>query len=261
LITERSETMKQREHENTKLAARLREHYRNLSQFYEQHFAKDPVISFDTVRRAVYEDYRVNYPTLILLMDALGFSRAEIAEELTERGDTRYVRLIEPAGWMERDLSRTERQLVDDFRTLNRASEKLHHALLGFVRSLSGVSASLLEDPGNTPLHILAGAPIGASNRQQFEKLIGRLVKDKATDINVRNAHGATPLIYAAMAGNEEIALLLMERGADGAAEDQDGMTAFHYAHRQGLKKVTAAYKSKYPEVVMDYFVAGEPEV
>ena len=67
--------MKQREHENPRLAARLREgHYRNLSQFYEEHFGKDPVISFDTVRRAIYEDHQVNYPTLILIMDALGFS-------------------------------------------------------------------------------------------------------------------------------------------------------------------------------------------
>ncbi len=254
--------MKQREHENPKLAARFREgHYRNLSQFYEQHFGKDPVMSFDTVRRAIYEGYRVAYPTLILLMDALGFSRAEIAEELTERGDTRYVRLIEPAGWMERDLSRTERQLVDDFRTLNRASEKLHTALLGFVRSLSGVGASLLADPQNTPLHILAGATIGDSNRQQFEKLIGRLAREKGTDVNARNVHGATPLHYAAMAGNEEIALVLMERGADGTLKDEDGMTAFHYAHRQGLKKVVAAYKKTCPEVVMDFFTAGEQDV
>ena len=253
--------MKRRENENPKLAARLREHhYRNLSQFYEEHFGEDPVISFDTVRRAIYENYRVNYPTLILIMDALGFSRAEIAEELAERGDTRYVRLIEPAGWMESDLSRTERQLVDDFRALNRASEKLHNALLGFVRSLSGVGASLLADPQNTPLHILAGATIGASNSQQFEQAVKRLLKEKGTDINAANAHGATPLMYACMAGNEEIALLLMERGADGTIKDEDGMTAFHYAHRLGLKKVIAAYKKMYPEVVMDFFVAGDQE-
>lgn len=250
--------MKERRTENPQLAARLRDQYRSLSEFYEKHFQKDNVMAFDTVRRAIYEGYPVAAPTLILIMDALGFSRAEIADALEERGDARYARLIAPAGGIEGDFSLAERQIVDEFRELKTGNPRLHTALTAFLQSVSGLTSSMLADPGNTPLHVLAGAHLGDSTRKEFAKALRELlkVKGKKPDINATNAHGATPLIYACMAGNEEIAVLLIERGADVEVRDADDMTAIHYADRLRLVTVLELLKKKHPDVVLEYFIA-----
>jgi ankyrin repeat protein len=46
---------------------------------------------------------------------------------------------------------------------------------------------------------------------------------------------GTTPLMMAAASGHEEVALLLLERGADPKAVDANGTTALHYAPLQGM--------------------------
>lgn len=49
-------------------------------------------------------------------------------------------------------------------------------------------------------------------------------------DVNARDAHGATPLMYAAAQVGPEAATFLLAHGADIKAADKDGWTTLHYA-------------------------------
>jgi ankyrin repeat protein len=53
-------------------------------------------------------------------------------------------------------------------------------------------------------------------------------------DPNARDVTGQTPLITAALAGQEKVAALLIERGADIAARTSQGLTALHAAAYAG---------------------------
>ncbi len=49
-------------------------------------------------------------------------------------------------------------------------------------------------------------------------------------NLNAKNKHGKTPLCAAAALGYDDIASLLIERGADLDVRDQEGRTAIYYA-------------------------------
>lgn len=53
--------------------------------------------------------------------------------------------------------------------------------------------------------------------------------------LNEAAADGMTPLLMAAASGHEQLALLLVDRGSDPNAADQNGVTALHYAIQRGL--------------------------
>ena len=53
-----------------------------------------------------------------------------------------------------------------------------------------------------------------------------RLLLDHGADINSGDGRVLTPLSWAAYCGKEEVCLLLLERGADGGIEDDEGMNA-----------------------------------
>jgi ankyrin repeat protein len=52
-------------------------------------------------------------------------------------------------------------------------------------------------------------------------------------DVNLPTAGGYTPLMYAAITGNSEIAFALLDRGADVNAQAKDGKTALALAQSQ----------------------------
>ena len=51
--------------------------------------------------------------------------------------------------------------------------------------------------------------------------------------------NGLSALHVAAKEGQDQVARLLMEQGADVAAKDKNGWTALHWASRNGSKTVT----------------------
>ena len=64
------------------------------------------------------------------------------------------------------------------------------------------------------------------------------LLLDKGADPNIKNRLGGTPLMWAAVFGNEAAAVRLLERGANPALKDEDGMTALDWARKNKHESV-----------------------
>ena len=125
--------------------------------------------------------------------------------------------------------------------------------------SSRGVNCYLLNDPQkqNTPLHVLAGAAIDQSMRASFLAAVQILVNDPTTKINAVNTDGSTPLMYACMGCNEDIALLLIDLKADVTVKNQENYSVLHYALHEKLNPVVEVLKERYPEAVVDCWVEG----
>ena len=100
---------------------------------------------------------------------------------------------------------------------------------------------------------------------------VGALL-DHGANINFQDEHGFTSLSWAAYCGKEDVCLLLLERGADGRIEDQDGRNAAWHAAagphcaealmRMIKAGVPVTGKDKQGNTILDYMMSyGMPEV
>lgn len=71
---------------------------------------------------------------------------------------------------------------------------------------------------------------------QQGDLESAELLLKAGARINEPGPYGMTPLLMAASIGHEALAIALLERGADPRAADVTGVTALHYALREGFK-------------------------
>ena len=71
------------------------------------------------------------------------------------------------------------------------------------------------------------------------------MLLDIGAQPNVKNKVGGTPLMWAAVFGNEAAARLLLSRGADASLKDVDGVTAFEWAVRNKREKVVVLLRGK----------------
>lgn len=249
--------------DDLKLDKKLKENFRSLSEFWEKNFKPDNFLALDTARRAIYAKEDVSLNMLMVLMHALGYSRSEIVDALKDRGDTWYWRLIEPAEAGEESLPVPDRRLLDDVRGIRSGNRGLYTALMTVIHAVRSVTPSMLLASGNTLLHVLAGSRIDPAMSQEFEQAVERRLQDPDVDVNARNEYGATPFLYSCMAGNEEIAVALIEAGADVTLEDTDGTPALYYVEKLRLGKVAEALKKTHAEYVLDYWAtkSGSIEV
>jgi ankyrin repeat protein len=70
----------------------------------------------------------------------------------------------------------------------------------------------------------------GGPSANRGPTTIARLLLDRGADLSARDEMGKTPLIGAALVGDDVMVPLLIQRGADLEAKDKDGYTALHWA-------------------------------
>lgn len=103
--------------------------------------------------------------------------------------------------------------------------------------------------------------PQGGYTALMFAARVGdiatvQLLLDRGAAVNAESAVDGSSLVIASSAGHEEIALLLLDAGADPMSVDDGNMTALHYAFRDGLK-LLHGYNVSDDEVVCNF--GGDP--
>jgi len=104
-----------------------------------------------------------------------------------------------------------------------------------------------LQESGYTPMVLegyagnVEGTPQGGYNALMFAARVGdlettRLLLGRGVDINESSEEEGPALVIASAGGYEELAVYLLEQGADPKSADINGMTSLHYAMRDGLK-------------------------
>ena len=133
------------------------------------------------------------------LMWAISFGHPNIAEVLIEHGADVHAR--------------TKRLDVEGFTPM----------------VVGGYAADIQATPpgGNTPL--LFAARVG-------DLASARLLLAQGAHVDEGTERDGSPLVVASSGGYEELALFLLEKGADPNATDANGISSLHYAMRDGVK-------------------------
>lgn len=82
--------------------------------------------------------------------------------------------------------------------------------------------------------------PIFEAITQKDQATVQQLISN-STDLELRNSQGQTPLMAAVYQGNTELALLLMQAGANVNAQDDMANSPFLYAGAEGMLAIVKA--------------------
>ncbi|CAH0756291.1 unnamed protein product [Diatraea saccharalis] len=112
---------------------------------------------------------------------------------------------------------------------------------VGALRAVlaAGADAATPDQHGGYPLHYAAqmcGAPAATDHQSRGAALevLRALVREGGARVDVRDADGRTPLLWAASAGSAAAVLALHQAGARVDDADRDGLTALHCASARG---------------------------
>jgi len=152
------------------------------------------------------------------LMWAISFGHPDVARVLIEAGADVTVRTT---------------KLNEDFRPMQ---------LEAYTKSVSGTAQG-----GYSALMFAA---------RQGDIDTARLLLDRGVDVNAESGVDGSALVIASAAGHEDLALLLLDAGASPDSVDAGGVTALHYALRDGLK-VLHGYNISEGAVVCNF--GGDP--
>ena len=102
----------------------------------------------------------------------------------------------------------------------------------------NGADPDVRSPDGDTPILALAAWKDIQGEYGPLFIQATRILLDAKADVNAVNKDGNTALIYAAHRNNAKLVKLLLERGADPARTDKDGLTARRTAEIMGNKDV-----------------------
>ena len=196
-------------------------------------------------------DALINAPNVnINVRNAYGLTPLHAA---VERGREQSAQLLINAG---ADINASD----NSQRTaLHRAAGNGYNNIVAMLINTRGVNLNSCNEQGKSPLYLAsmsgmeqsarllidAGADINISDNKQRTALhwaalhghsfiVDALIKAPNINLNVRNAHGQTPLHLASMSGREQSARLLINAGADINISDNGQWTALHRAAFNG---------------------------
>lgn len=151
-------------------------------------------------------------------------------------------------GSAQREVQVEGETILDDsgllMRTPRRSSERgIHHAAksgdLPLVHELLGISGSMAATKARNTT---------ASRQNEVPSDI-TAPNTPSADIDERGMWGNTPLLVAVQYAHSQVALALIDGGADARAENERHATALHYTCAEGLTNVGLALLSKGVEV------------
>jgi ankyrin repeat protein len=129
----------------------------------------------------------------------------------------------------------------DGFTALHLASFFGHpETVRALIDAGADVSARTTNALDNQPLH---AAVAGGEARARLA--CARLLVEEGADVNGRQSGGYTPLMSAAENGDEDLAELLLARGADPTLEDDQGLSAVAHAEKAGHAGLAARISSR----------------
>jgi ankyrin repeat protein len=108
----------------------------------------------------------------------------------------------------------------------------------------AGADIDAKDERGQTALQVTLHAPLEARRPDyppyRLSKDTIELLLAKGADVNLKDQDGRTPLHLAAESADSDIVALLLDKGAEiSARDDESGFTALHHAARFGNKNAT----------------------
>ena len=139
------------------------------------------------------------------------------------------------------------RRLNVEARNAKDESPLMMAAIKGDVEAVKALIArdADVNKTGWTPLHY------AASGTSEHQVAMVQLLLEHHAYIDAASPNGSTPLMLAAQYGPREVALLLLEQGADPTIKNQLGLTAVQFARRaerqELVQEIGAAIRRRQP--------------
>lgn len=126
--------------------------------------------------------------------------------------------------------------------TVNALNQNQHSPLIIAVYNQQIAVAKYLIDHGaDVNYQFTQGNALHGAAYKGY-KDAAQLLVNYNIDINAKDANGSTPLIYATLFGHNQLAKLLLEKGATPLVKDQTGSSAYDYAQQLSNEELISLY-------------------